>query len=166
MPEKLMWSPLFGPPLGPSWGKDACGVATRGGSALEQIAAQLLRATALAGILLVRNCARLAAQFDAQESVLERVEVRVDFLLDLFGEWNLSRRCRWRCRGTRLHLRGAFRLVASRSWGRRRGRGGGYGQNGLPQQQSNSDGKNRREAAEQNPFFIVETRGSGLSGGT
>src|ERR1700730_14625193 len=109
MPEKLMCSPLlrsrFGPPLGPSLGKDLCGVATRGGSALDQIAEQLLRATALPGVLFVRNCACLAAQFDAQESVLERVQIRVDFLVDLFGEWRLSCRRGCGCRGGRARVR-------------------------------------------------------------
>src|ERR1700686_2403557 len=125
MPQKLMWSPLFAAPLGPPLGKDACGVATPGGSALDQIAEQLFRATALPGVLLVRNCARLAAQFDTQKSVLERVEVRVDFLLDLFGECN--RWCGGGGGGARLCLRRPLRLAPSRSWGWRRRRCGRYG---------------------------------------
>src|SRR6266705_560704 len=103
IPEKLMRNPLFGPPFE----EDESGGATPDGSALNQIAQYLFGATALPGILLVRNCARLAAQFDAQERVLERVEVRVDFLLDLLDEWSSTnrhscpyrclRRRRWRC---------------------------------------------------------------------
>src|SRR6267142_1346116 len=121
-----MRSPPCGPPFEPTFGEDASGAATPDGSALNQIAQHLFSAAALTGILLVRNRARLAAQFDAQERVLERVEVRVNFLLDLWDEWN---RNRWRklccrCRLAWLCLCRALRLAVSRSrggGGRRRG---------------------------------------------
>src|SRR5882672_6801087 len=112
-----MRSPLFEPPFE----EDESGGATPDGSALNQIAQHLFSAAALPGILLVGNCARLAAQFDAQERVLERVEVRVDFLLNLLDERNRNHWCkrrRWRrCwrRRACLRLRRALRLAASRS---------------------------------------------------
>ncbi len=56
------------------------GADTPDGSALDQIAQQLLRATALLGILLVGDGAGLAAQFDAQEGVLQGFQVRIHFL--------------------------------------------------------------------------------------
>ena len=52
-------------------GGDASGVDTRGSSALDQIAQHLFCATALPGILLFRDRTRLAAQFDAQQRVLQ-----------------------------------------------------------------------------------------------
>src|ERR1700704_3337736 len=162
-----MRSPLCGPPFEPTFGGDASGAVTPDGSALNQIAQHLFGAAALPGILLVRNRARLAAQFDAQERVLERVEVRVNFLLDLLGEWNRNRwrkRC-FRCRWAWLCLCWALNLAASRSRGGWRRRRGCDRQNGLPNQQCHSHGKNRRKPAQQNPFVIVEPRGSSLDSG-
>src|ERR1700686_2858508 len=54
---------LPGPLPVPPFGRDASGVDTRDGSALDQIAKQLLGATALQRILRVRDCAGLAPQF-------------------------------------------------------------------------------------------------------
>src|SRR5258708_18520571 len=162
-----MRSPPCGPPFEPTFGEDASGAATPDGSALNQIAQHLFGAAALTGILLVRNRARLAAQFDAQERVLERVEVRVNFLLDLLEEWNRNRwrkRC-CRCRLAWLCLCRALRLAASRSRAWQRRRRGCDRQNGLPNQQCHSHGKNRRKPAQQNPFVIVEPRGSSLDSG-
>src|SRR6267378_5736726 len=169
IPEKLMRSPPCGPPFEPTFGEDVSGAATPEGSALNQIAQHLFSAAALPGILLVRNRARLAAQFDPQERVLERVEVRVNFLLDLLDEWNRNgwRKRYGRCRRRRawLCLCRALNLAASRSRGGRRRRRGCDRQNGLPNQQCHSHGKNRRKPAQQNPFVIVEPRGSSLDSG-
>src|SRR6267378_6800349 len=164
IPEKLMRSPLCVPPLE----EDESVGATPDGSALNQIAQHLFGAAALPGILLVRNRARLAAQFDAQERVLERVEVRVNFLLDLLDEWNRNRwrkRC-CRCRLAWLCLCRALRLAASRSRAWQRRRRGCDRQNRLPNQQCHTDCKNRRESSKQNPFVIVEPRGSSLDSRT
>src|SRR5882762_9430429 len=172
MPEKVICKPPLEPPLGPTFGKDACGAATPDGSALNQFAQHLFGAAALPGVLLVTNCSRLAAQFDAQESVFERVEVGVHFLLDISGEWNRwckRRRRFWRrCRCWRawLWLGRALRLGPSWSRGWRRRRGIRNRQNGLTDQQCHAHGKNRSEASEQYPFVIVETRRRGLGSRT
>jgi hypothetical protein len=56
-------------------GKVECGVPTGARSALNQIAQQLLRTTALECVFLVRDCSSLSPQFEAQQRVFERVEV-------------------------------------------------------------------------------------------
>ncbi len=109
------------------------------------------------GVLLIRDGARLAAQFEAQQRILQRVQIRIHFLVNPLHH-------RRRVRGGRrsLCLRGALRLAAFRS-----GRGAARHHFGdrLAQQQGHAHGKNGRKSAEKNPLLIAEARRGGFNCG-
>ena len=131
--------PLPGPPFG----EDAGGVDTRDGSALNQIAQHLLRATPLQRVLLIRNCARLAPQFETQQGIFQGVQIRVHFLLDAFH--GRDRRRRGGSLG--LRLRGALLCFAAFRTRRWCGFGCDFG-NRLAHQQCNTYSENCRKPAE------------------
>src|SRR5580692_6348093 len=136
------------------------------GSALDQVAQQLLGAAPLQRILGVGDGARLAPQFQTQQSVFERVKIRVHFPRDHFDRRHRGRRRR---SGRRFGLRRgalafALRLASLGGGNRRRGRKSRPLYDALlAQKQSHADRKDRRKPAEQNPFFVADARRSGFN---
>src|SRR5665213_2034014 len=122
-----------------------CGVATRDRSALNQIAQQLLRATALQCIFLVGDGSSLAPQFESKQSVFERVQIGIHFALNSLD--GRSREGWWsRCDLGLCGLCRALSFAALRSWRRRRS--GHNLRNWLTHEQRDAYGENRREPAQ------------------
>ncbi len=89
-------------------------VDTSSSSALDQIAQQLLGAAALHGVFGVRD-RYLAAQFQAQQGVFQRIEVGVHFLRHPLHGRSRSRRGRGPLRAARCALRLLCRMAAARA---------------------------------------------------
>ena len=76
--------------------EDANAVDTRDDSALDQIAQGLLGATSLHSIIRFGNRACLAAQFEAQQGVLQGIQIGVYFVAGLLDRrWGWRRSDRW-----------------------------------------------------------------------